>query len=81
MLIYLRLVLDQLVRTLAIGRPPHTRAWLQPKLEITSGSVTTKLTGSLDGHVPRFTLVTSPIVVDAVGVPALAIRLCPLHRL
>jgi len=80
-LVYLRLVLDQLVRTLAIGRPPDLWAWLQPKLEITSRSVTAKLAGSLYGHIPRFALVTSPIVVDAVGVPALAIRLCTLHRL
>ena len=73
MLIYLRLVLDQLVRTLAIGGPPHLWTRIQPKLKVPSSSVTTNLLGSLNGKLPRLALLSGPIVVDAVRIPALTI--------
>ena len=81
MLVYLRLVLDQLVRTLAIGGPPDLWTRIQPKLKVPSSSVTANLLGSLYGKRPRLALLSGPIMVDAVRVPALAIRLCALNRL
>ena len=73
MLIYLRLVLDQLVRTLAIGGPPDLWTRIQPKLKVPSSSVTTNLLGTLYSNRPRLALLSGPIVVDAVRIPALTI--------